>query len=211
MIELIKIQATLKAPKAHRNNFGGYNYRSCEDILEALKPLCATHNCFVNIFDEIVEVGGRIYVKATATIYNAEGKSVSSVAYAREEESKKGMDSAQVTGSASSYARKYALNGLFAIDDTRDPDTYEGEKKEAAKKPEANPNPKPKPELSSSILDDRAKCDKVLEWLYGQYESAPNKDSFKADVAAESFYSISERNRNRVIALFNSYIQAKQR
>jgi hypothetical protein len=204
MLELIKIQATLKAPKAHRNNFGGYNYRSCEDILEALKPLCASHGCFVNIFDEIVEVGDRIYVKATATIFNSEGKSVSSVAFAREEETKKGMDAAQVTGSASSYARKYALNGLFAIDDTRDPDTYEGEKKAETQK-------SAKQSIDAATLDDKAKCDKLLAWLYSMYEKTSAKDSFNAGVVAEQFYTISEHNKGRLSNLFNSYVQSKKR
>lgn len=121
MEELSKIQAELNAPKRQFNKFGGYAYRNAEDILEALKPHLRELGCVLTLSDEIVAVGNRIYVKATATL--AKGtKSVSSSAYAREAESKKGMDEAQVTGAASSYARKYALNGLFAIDDTKDPD-----------------------------------------------------------------------------------------
>lgn len=121
MKELIKIQHQLKAPKGQMNKFGGYKYRSCEDILEALKPLLAENNCYVTINDTIELIGDRVYVKAVATIANGK-ESVSAQAYAREAQSKKGMDEAQVTGSASSYARKYALNGLFAIDDTKDSD-----------------------------------------------------------------------------------------
>lgn len=120
------IQAELKAPKGQRNTFGNYNYRSCEDILEAVKPLLKQNECTLTISDEVLLIGDRFYIKATAEIRSAEtGESVSVSAFAREQSSKKGMDEAQVTGAASSYARKYALNGLFCIDDTKDPDTYE--------------------------------------------------------------------------------------
>ena len=123
MEELITIQSTLKVPKTQRNNFGGYNYRSCEDILEAVKPIIKQSGCVLNICDDIICVGDRYYVKATATLTNKAGESISATAYAREDESKKGMDGSQITGTASSYARKYALNGLFCIDDTKDADT----------------------------------------------------------------------------------------
>ncbi len=117
------IQSSLKAPKGQTNKFGGYKYRSCEDILTALKPLLAEWECSLVIHDEIVEVGGRVYVKSTSTVTESHGDTVSEAsAYAREAETKKGMDDAQITGSASSYARKYSLNGLFAIDDTKDAD-----------------------------------------------------------------------------------------
>jgi len=141
------IQSSLKAPKGQTNKFGGYKYRSCEDILTAVKPLLAEWGCSLIISDEIVLFGntatterrqstqddnckmvaetseGRVYVKATASLLdNDSHESISVSGFAREAESKKGMDEAQITGSASSYARKYALNGLFAIDDTKDPD-----------------------------------------------------------------------------------------
>ena len=113
----------MKAPKGQTNKFGGYRYRSAEDILEALKPLLGEWGCSLVIQDDMVEVGGRVYVKASANLIDNETESVlSTSAFAREAEAKKGMDDAQITGSASSYARKYALNGLFAIDDTKDPD-----------------------------------------------------------------------------------------
>lgn len=118
---LASIQKNLKAPKNQFNKFGGYSYRSCEDILEALKPLTAELGATVTISDEMVEVGGRVYVKATATLRCGE-ESISTTAYAREAETKKGMDESQITGATSSYARKYALNGLFAIDDNKDAD-----------------------------------------------------------------------------------------
>ena len=117
------IQAELKAPKGQTNKFGGYTYRSAEDILEAVKPLLSKYDCFLTVSDDIVEVGGRVYVKATATVTESHSDPIAvTTAFAREAETKKGMDEAQITGSASSYARKYALNGLFAIDDTKDPD-----------------------------------------------------------------------------------------
>ena len=117
------IQSSLKAPKGQTNKFGGYRYRSAEDILEALKPLLGEWGCSLVIQDDMVEVGGRVYVKASANLIDNETESVlSTSAFAREAEVKKGMDDAQITGSASSYARKYALNGLFAIDDTKDQD-----------------------------------------------------------------------------------------
>lgn len=122
---LLAVQSALKAPKSQENKFGGYAYRSCEDILEAVKPLLKEHGLLLTIKDEVVDVAGRVYVKATASICDATADTdvgFEATAYAREAESKKGMDEAQITGSASSYARKYALNGLFLIDDTKDPD-----------------------------------------------------------------------------------------
>lgn len=119
--KLLLIQKDLKAPKGQYNAFGKYRYRSCEDILESVKPLLIKEGVLLSLSDEIVDVGGRIYVKATASVSH-EGQTISVTAFAREEESKKGMDGSQVTGASSSYARKYALNGLFCIDDTKDSD-----------------------------------------------------------------------------------------
>lgn len=122
--KLIKVQATLNAPKGQRNTFGNYNYRSCEDIMGAVKPLLAEHGLVQFVSDEIVMVGDRFYVKATVTV--TDGKTTHEVhGFARESLAKKGMDDAQVTGSTSSYARKYALNGMYNIDDTKDADTNE--------------------------------------------------------------------------------------
>ena len=118
---LSKIQTDLKAPKGQTNTFGKYKYRNCEDILEALKPLLGSST--VTLSDDIQLVGDRVYVKATATLTHESGDSVSVTAFAREAQTKKGMDEAQITGAASSYARKYALNGLFMIDDTKDADS----------------------------------------------------------------------------------------
>lgn len=123
---LTDIQNELKAPKKRTNSFGGYKYRSCEDILEAVKPILQKHNVTLTISDTIEEIGGRVYVKATAELRNEENiHGYSVTAYAREAELKKGMDDSQITGTASSYARKYALNGLFLIDDSKDADTDE--------------------------------------------------------------------------------------
>ena len=122
--KLLSVQTKLKAPKSQYNDFGKYNYRNCEDILEAAKPLCKEVNAVVWLSDEIVMIGERYYVKAMASFVDAENcEKLTAVAFAREEESKKGMDVSQLTGASSSYARKYALNGLFDIDDTKDSDT----------------------------------------------------------------------------------------
>lgn len=129
--KLSNIQNELKAPKGQFNKFGGYKYRSCEDILEAVKPICKKNNCVLILSDTLENIGDRYYIKAIATLYNNEPdkngaiQKIENTAYAREEESKKGMDGSQITGTASSYARKYALNGLFNIDDTKDADTDE--------------------------------------------------------------------------------------
>lgn len=135
MKELIEIQKELKAPKGQYNSFGKYKYRSAEDILEAVKPLLHKNKCQLTLADEIVLIGDRYYVKATARISNGT-ETEYTCAYAREDLDKKGMDGSQITGTASSYARKYALNGLFCIDDTKDADTDEfaNQQKTAEKK-----------------------------------------------------------------------------
>lgn len=123
---LMAVQAELKAPKGQHNSFGKYDYRSAEDIIEAVKPLLKENGLFLNMSDEVVLVGDRYYIKATVKVVDVvTGESVQTSALAREAAQKKGMDESQVTGTASSYARKYALNGLFAIDDNRDADTNE--------------------------------------------------------------------------------------
>lgn len=130
--KLLNIQAELKAPKSQRNNFGKYNYRSCEDILEAVKPFLKKEKCVLVINDEVEKIENRYYLKAVVNLIDVEnGESIKASAFAREEETKKGMDGSQITGASSSYARKYALNGLFAIDDTKDSDaTNQHDKKQ---------------------------------------------------------------------------------
>ena len=137
-LKLVKVQSELKAPKSQYNSFGKYAYRNCEDILEALKPLLNEVKALVNISDEVVLIGERYYIKATVKFIDAEtGEVVEASAMAREEEAKKGMDASQLTGSTSSYARKYALNGLFAIDDTKDSDSTNTHDKGESKLSEA--------------------------------------------------------------------------
>lgn len=147
MDSLKNIQAELKAPKNQYNKFGNYAYRSAEDILEAVKPLLAKYNSMLTISDEIIEVGGRVYVKAICTFTDDKGSSLTTSAYAREPESKKGADESQITGAASSYARKYALNGLFLIDDTKDADTNAYQS--------ANNPPPPKQEKPKMITNEQ--------------------------------------------------------
>lgn len=137
---LAEIQRTLNAPKNQYNSFGKYKYRSCEDILEGVKPLLK--GLFLSISDEIVPVGDRYYVRATASITDGETTHIAT-AMAREEESKKGMDAAQVTGATSSYARKYCLNGLFGIDDSKDADTNEHRQQQTSAPAQSKPKPKP--------------------------------------------------------------------
>ena len=144
--KLLAVQAELKAPKGQYNSFGKYKYRSCEDILEAVKPILKEHGASITISDELVQIGNRIYVKATARFWDIDdGGYVNNTAFAREPDTKKGMDESQITGTASSYARKYALNGLLLIDDTKDADTDENrnERESRAKKQKEQPKQEP--------------------------------------------------------------------
>lgn len=160
MKALLNVQARLKAPKGQMNKFGGYKYRSCEDILEAVKPLLEENKLVLVLGDEIELIGDRWYVKATAKIIGEDGD-VTNSAYAREAESKKGQDESQITGTASSYARKYALNGLFLIDDTKDADaTNDHQKPKAATRPKQAAKPKAAPQPQGGEL----KAAKVRLW-----------------------------------------------
>ena len=153
MIEkLIKIQSELKAPKNQNNTFGKYKYRSCEDILEAVKPLLSREGLLLTLTDTIEQIGNRFYVKAKVTLTDGT-ETVENTAYAREEETKKGMDGPQVTGTSSSYARKYALNGLFCIDDTKDADTNEY-KTETSERSKAQESAKRQEEQKYKTLTD---------------------------------------------------------
>lgn len=162
MKELVKIQSELKAPKNQTGQGIRYKYRSAEDILEALKPLLKENNCFVLLSDQVSLIGDRYYIVATATIFNSEGKSVSVTGIAREEESKKMMDVSQLSGATSSYARKYALNGLFAIDDTKDNDALgkDKNKKEEEKKPIK----------ADFIFDSISNKESVVKWILSEEE-----------------------------------------
>lgn len=147
--KLIEIQNELKAPKDKMNNFGKYKYRSCESILEAVKPLLKKHGIAIKMDDEPVCIGERYYIKSTVQLVTPEGSGVTVTAYAREGDGKSGMDPAQLTGACSSYARKYALNGLFAIDDTKDADTNEFQEENKAKKT-APKKETPKPDFGNA-------------------------------------------------------------
>jgi len=202
--KLLIIQSNLKAPKNQFNSFGGYAYRSAEDVLEAVKPLLKEVGCTLTISDEIVVVADRVYVKATATL--SDGKdNISTTAFAREEESKKGMDAAQITGAASSYARKYALNGLFCIDDTKDPDsTNKGEQEtrssaapKTISKPVAKPTAKPaaKPEAKPNDLEQ---AKKALDLCKDNKSIDEVVKTFKNLWKDEEFKKMVEQARNRI-------------
>lgn len=168
--KLLAIQTELKAPKAQFNNFGKYKYRNCEDILESLKPILAKNRATITISDDVVSVGNRIYIRATAKIVDTEtGESVETTAYAREEESKKGMDGSQLTGSSSSYARKYSLNGLFAIDDTKDSDYCSSELNRPLKQ-------KTKNELNQLIAEYAEKTDRSVGEIVNEVKSVVKKE-----------------------------------
>lgn len=197
---VLSVQAELKAPKDKRNTFGGFNYRSCEAILEAVKPLLKKYNLILTLTDELIQSGDRYYIQATATLLDAAGSgAINSKALAREADVKKGMDSSQVTGATSSYARKYALNGLFCIDDNKDADTDEFNKQttRSSKKevpdtisfgtaPEVEPETKDAPlpfdlegtgesielrGLLALMKKDEVKEDQILSAFRGKYDS----------------------------------------
>lgn len=193
--KLSKIQAELKVPKVQRNTFGNYNYRSCEDILEAVKPLLIAENLVLILDDEVVNIGDRNYVKSTAKLVDIEGKEeMFTTAYAKEDDNRKGMDGSQLTGSTSSYARKYALNGLFAIDDTKDSDATNDHGKGQSQTTKDKPKQENQPTMDKEIVDGSLASDKQLNLLYSlvkQKEYTPesmasyikhnyNKDSSKA-------------------------------
>lgn len=166
---LAEIQAKLKAPKGQFNSFGKYHYRSAEDILEAVKKVVNPMGFSITLTDHVVEIGGRIYVEATAYLHNNAATMFSAKGYAREEETKKGMDGSQITGAASSYARKYALNGLFAIDDTKDSDATN----DHGKSQESNPQAK-------GLIHEKTQFDKEFEILINDVKRAEHLDKLKA-------------------------------
>lgn len=188
--KLVAIQGELKAPKGQYNSFGKYKYRSCEDILEAVKPLLVKHGLLLTITDDVMMMGDRIYIKATATITDGE-HSVSNSAFAREEETKKGMDGSQVTGASSSYARKYALNGMFCIDDTKDSDatnTGNTEQKPETPKPVAQ-KPAPKKteltyEQALDLISDAKTVDELMT-IYSSNQQLHKNANFMAQMTAK--------------------------
>lgn len=176
MNKLMEIQQELKAPKNQYNNFGKYKYRSCEDILEGVKPLLKNHNLALFIKDEIIQIGERYYIKAIASIEDEDGKIIAETsAYAREaNEGKNGMDLAQLTGATSSYARKYALNGLFAIDDTKDADATNVHDKKST------PKSKDNPDLDILLgLEATVSSDEALRYYRENSESTKDHEAFR--------------------------------
>lgn len=194
--KLWTIQQTLNAPKNQRNNFGGYSYRSAEDILEAVKPLL--QNVTLTLNDEIVLIGDRYYVKATATLSDGED-AIAVTAYAREEENKRGMDASQLTGATSSYARKYALNGLFCIDDAKDADTDayakqtnqqpRQQKKQPKQQPQQQKSPPNPNEVLARFCDAAAKAPDAnrLREIFGKCWKLLPKDSEQQQKAKDVY------------------------
>ena len=190
---LIWIQQNLQAPKSEYNSFGKYNYRSLESILAALKPLLAQQHCGIRFADDVVEHGGRTFVRSTLYFFNDKGESISTTAEAEHSATKTGMDSAQITGAASSYARKYCLNGLFAIDDTKDPDSnaYMQQTQEPAKKAPtrrtrttaqpAAPASNPRYAAIEKALSKVTDIDSLLD-LYEQHKMEVDNDSSIRDM-----------------------------
>lgn len=195
MKELIAIQSELKAPKSQFNKFAGYKYRKAEDILEAVKPLLAKQKCTLIITDDVVLIGNRIYVKATATIKNEKGECETTTGWAREEETKKGMDGSQITGASSSYARKYALNGLFAIDDNADSDTTNDGKHQEAQQQTQTQQPAAQqtasPQFHPSDLNEglgylsRCVSKDNLLWVIQHYQPLCSNTQFMQAVSAK--------------------------
>lgn len=185
--KLLVIQSKLKAPKSQRNTFGNYNYRNCEDILEAVKPLLVEVKATLTITDELVMVGERYYVKATATLIDVESneqycnKIIHNTAFAREEETKKGMDASQITGASSSYARKYALNGLLAIDDTKDSDfSNNGSNVSTSSASKTKYSLKERGKIISDLLkqsNGAISFEQVDEWIIKKFGSDKNLDN----------------------------------
>lgn len=202
---LINIQQKLKAPKNQKNAFGGYMYRSAEDILEAVKPLLAEENVVLVINDDIVNLGNRFYVKATVKLYDSEGKEIAcSSALAREPDQKKGQDESQITGAASSYARKYALNGLLCIDDTKDADaTNDHGKLEKPEKPLPKKTP---PQQPNTTANDEMVHKKVEECKasiakHGKYTEGDPDQQTVARFANKIHTLGYEKEANEIIAL----------
>lgn len=197
--KLLQIQGKLKVPKGQYNEFGKYKYRSCEDILEALKPLLAEVKATVTLNDEIVQVGERIYIKATASFIDIEDKqTITTTAYAREEETKKGMDGSQITGASSSYARKYALNGLFAIDDNKDSDATNNQG-DSTDKP--NTSNKSNAELSEA---------QIKRLFAIAYSAGINKEKVEKQVKGSFKKDVKDLNRSEYDQVCNGYEKLKK-
>ena len=204
--KLNKIQSELKAPKGQYNSFGKYKYRSCEDIFEAVKPLLAKYELTLTTTDELLYIGDRYYIKATAILGDKENNMVMNCGYAREEETKKGMDGSQITGASSSYARKYALNGLFLIDDTKDSDaTNVGEEitKEIA---ESYTFEKGK-HAGKTILEIAKEDDGYLQWTLDNGKDERVKQMITLLTGMKATEIPSEEEQNEKLMLLNKMIE----
>lgn len=204
--KLLNSQIALKAPKGQRNKFGNYNYRSCEDILTALKPILAQENLLLFISDSVELIGDRYYIKATVTIINPENptEQLQFSAYAREDENKKGMDGSQITGAASSYARKYALNAALNIDDTKDADSTNNHGKEATEPKRAQQPPKQTPRQNTQQVN------KLQNIRTGASQKAHAASTFEdvgheGDGIPERLLSVKQVNRLYAIAKKTGY------
>ena len=208
--KLLNIQAELKAPKNQYNEFGKYHYRSCEDILEGLKPLLKKYKVTLTISDEIVQIGDRYYVKATATLIDIEEEGrecISSTAFAREDEKKTGMDLSQLTSSTSSYARKYALNGLFCIDDTKDSDATNKHDTEQVSRPKVD-------EDKQGIVDNSLATDRQIKAIYAiaknkSYTEESLENYVKSAYNKDSVKELTRQEASDVIQMLNE--MAKER
>jgi hypothetical protein len=191
--KLINVQIELKAPKNQYNSFGKYKYRSCEDVLEALKPILNCNGLTLILGDEIINVEGRFYIKSTAKLIDIDtGEKIETAAIAREEEVKKGMDSSQITGSCSSYARKYALNGLFLIDDTKDSDS-------------TNTNEESKKEVKKEVkLDKKTKMNEVWKVFINKFA-----DKAKEEFTKETGLNTLDVEEKKANELYNKYIRVQ--
>lgn len=212
--KLFYIQQNLKAPKGQYNEFGNYKYRSCEDIQEAVKPLLKEVKAILLLNDEIIQLGDRFYIRAVVKIQDTEtGEEISNTAYARECESKPKMDLAQITGSCSSYARKYALNGLFCIDDNKDPDELPPEKpqgqqsKSQGKQTRQQTKPKLQPEYQEKIRQEAQRTGTELKRVCERYkvksiEDMTYEDYMRAVVAFRKMPDLPPPADNEQMSLF---------
>lgn len=185
--KLAMVQSVLKAPKNQRNKFGNYNYRSAEDILEAVKPLAINTGAYIKIQDDIVMVGERIYVKATVEFHDIDHPDVAPIittAFAREEAEKKGMDGSQVTGASSSYARKYALNGMFCIDDTKDSDATNDHGKGGGQ-PEVKRNP-----VAAAVAQAKPKVNPKYKAVWDSYLKHPANEGLDTQQLKDGFNNL---------------------
>jgi len=194
--KLSAVQSTVKATKDAYNSFGKYNYRSCESILEAVKPVLQEYKCSIVLKDDVVQIGERFYIKATAEFIDCESddKSLSVSSFAREEETKKGMDGAQITGSSSSYARKYALAGLLLLDDNKDPDAMNkhGKDKDNNKKPAEEPFP----DVNDNVSEDKVK---QLEAIYTVFQKEHRETFLKLMNTKYKIKNLSELNTQQFV------------